>query len=59
SKPAHSLRYAKTSINRGLDADLYKAIQLELELVSLCFASPDQKEGMKAFLEKRPAKFAS
>jgi enoyl-CoA hydratase len=59
SKPAHSLRYAKTSINRGLDTDLYKAIQLELELVSLCFASPDQKEGMKAFLEKRPANFAS
>jgi enoyl-CoA hydratase len=59
SKPAHSLRYCKVSINRGMDTDLYKAVQLECELVSLCFASPDQKEGMKAFLEKRPAKFAS
>lgn len=59
SKPAHSLRYAKTSVNKGADLDVYKAIQLELELVSLCFANPDQKEGMKAFLEKRPANFAS
>ncbi len=59
SKPAHSLRYCKVSINRGMDTDLYKAIGLELELVSLCFANPDQKEGMAAFLEKRPAKFAS
>ncbi|MDR2825321.1 MAG: enoyl-CoA hydratase/isomerase family protein [Deltaproteobacteria bacterium] len=59
SKPAHSLRYCKTAINRGQDIDLYKAIGIELELVSLCFASPDQKEGMNAFLEKRPANFKS
>ncbi|MDR0827243.1 MAG: enoyl-CoA hydratase/isomerase family protein [Desulfovibrio sp.] len=59
SKPAHSLRYCKVSINRGQDTDLYKAIELELDLVSLCFSSPDQKEGMKAFLEKRPAQFKS
>lgn len=59
SKPAHSIRFAKTSINRGADIDVYKAIELELELVSLCFAQDDQKEGMKAFLEKRPANFSS
>jgi enoyl-CoA hydratase len=59
SKPAHSLRYCKTAINRGQDIDLYKAIGIELELISLCFASDDQKEGMKAFLEKRPANFKS
>jgi enoyl-CoA hydratase len=59
SKPAHSLRYCKASINRGMDTDLYKAIGLELELISLCFSYADQKEGMKAFLEKRPAQFKS
>lgn len=59
SKPATALRNAKVAINRGQDTDLYKAIELELELVSLLFATPDQKEGMKAFLEKRPAKFLS
>ena len=59
AKPAHSLRFCKTAINRGMDTDLYKAIQLELELTSLCFAQADQKEGMNAFLEKRPANFSS
>jgi Enoyl-CoA hydratase/carnithine racemase len=59
SKPAHSLRFCKTAINRGMDTDLYKALQLEIELISLCFAQEDQKEGMKAFLEKRPANFTS
>jgi enoyl-CoA hydratase len=57
SKPIHALRYCKAAINGGQDIDLYKAIKLELELESLCFASEDQKEGMKAFLEKRPAQF--
>jgi enoyl-CoA hydratase len=57
SYPAHSLRYCKVAVNRGMDTDLYKAIELEKDLISLCFASPDQKEGMKAFLEKRPAQF--
>ncbi|MCL1916605.1 MAG: enoyl-CoA hydratase-related protein [Desulfovibrionaceae bacterium] len=57
SKPEHSLRFCKVAINRGQDTDLYKAIELELDLVSLCFSYDDQKEGMKAFLEKRPAQF--
>ncbi len=59
AKPVVSLRGAKVSINRGQDADLYKALELELELIALCFASEDQKEGMQAFLEKRPAQFKS
>jgi enoyl-CoA hydratase len=59
SYPAHSLRYCKVAVNRGMDTDLYKAIELEKDLISLCFSSPDQKEGMKAFLEKRPAQFQS
>jgi enoyl-CoA hydratase len=57
SYPAHSLRYCKVAVNQGMDGDLYKGIGLERELISLCFASPDQKEGMEAFLEKRPAQF--
>ncbi|MDR2050328.1 MAG: enoyl-CoA hydratase/isomerase family protein [Deltaproteobacteria bacterium] len=59
SKPASALRYCKASLVRGQDEDIYKAIGLERELVSLCFASEDQKEGMSAFLEKRPAQFKS
>ncbi len=56
-KSAVALGYAKTAVNRGADADLYKALELEKDLISLCFASEDQKEGCKAFLEKRPAVF--
>ncbi len=59
SKPAPALRGCKVAINRGQDADLYKALELEVDLIALCFATPDQKEGMKAFLEKRPAQFIS
>lgn len=33
--------------------DLYKGIDFALEEFLLLFASEDQKEGMRAFLEKR------
>ena len=32
-------------------------IAIENELFAMCFATADQKEGMGAFLEKRPANF--
>ena len=56
-KSAIALAYAKTAINRGADTDIYKALELEKDLISLCFATEDQKEGCRAFLEKRPAQF--
>lgn len=59
AKPATGLSKAKVAINAGLDTDIYKAIELERDLFALCFATEDQKEGMKAFLEKRPAQFKS
>ncbi|MDR2727190.1 MAG: enoyl-CoA hydratase/isomerase family protein [Deltaproteobacteria bacterium] len=57
SKSAIALRYAKVAINCATDNDLYKGLELEKDLESLCFATADQKEGCRAFLEKRPAKF--
>jgi enoyl-CoA hydratase len=59
AKPATALGYAKVAVNHGRDTDLRKALELEIDLISLCYATPDQKEGMKAFLEKRPAQFIS
>ena len=37
--------------------DIDDGVLLENEIFALCYAAPDQKEGMTAFLEKRPAEF--
>ncbi len=44
-------------IDRGADADLETALQLEGDSASLTFATEDQKEGMRAYLERRPPRF--
>jgi enoyl-CoA hydratase len=50
-------RYALEAIRRGLDVPLAEGQVLEATLFGLCAATEDMKEGMNAFLEKRPAKF--
>ncbi len=50
-------RYALEAIRRGLDMPLAEGQVLEATLFGLCAATTDMKEGMRAFLEKRPAKF--
>ena len=50
-------RYALEAIRRGLDMPLAEGQELEATLFGLCAATEDMKEGMNAFLEKRPAKF--
>ena len=49
--------YAKVAINRGLEIDLANALELEKDVVGLCFATDDKDEGMDAFVEKRKANF--
>lgn len=55
--PAFALKMAKNSINYGFDLPLDNAIKLELGSIAQCFSTQDQKEGMKAFLEKRKPNF--
>jgi enoyl-CoA hydratase len=57
SKGSVAVRFAKESVDNGLEMDLDRAGRFEASLFGLCFATTDQKEGMQAFLEKRPAKF--
>ena len=53
SKGQIAVRFAKTSINRGMETDIETGMAIERDLFGLCFATEDQKEGMGAFLEKR------
>jgi enoyl-CoA hydratase len=48
---------AKQVIEANADADLRAALDAERRGFAELFGSADQKEGMKAFLEKRPAQF--
>ncbi len=47
----------KEGVRNGLEMELGKACAYEAELFAFTFATEDQKEGMKAFLEKRAAIF--
>jgi len=51
------VRLAKQAVQRGRHLDLYAACALESDLFAQAFATDDRREGMRAFLEKRPAKF--
>ncbi|MDJ0818574.1 MAG: enoyl-CoA hydratase-related protein [Desulfobacterales bacterium] len=57
SKGKVSLRAAKQAVNNGLDVDLANGCRLEIDAFSLCYASPDAREGTSAFLEKRQPEF--
>jgi len=47
----------KESINRAYETTLAEGVQFERRLFHSTFATEDQKEGMRAFVEKRTAKF--
>ena len=49
--------FAKACINENYDLDVDESIALENRYFAKCFATDDQKEGMDAFLNKRPAAF--
>lgn len=53
-----AVRLAKQVLHRGLDVDLGNACAQETAAFALAFATADQREGMRAFLEKRSAKFS-
>lgn len=57
SKGRVSTRAVKELVNYGFDLPLDHSLRLEAEAFATCFSSPDQKEGMSAFLEKRKAEF--
>ena len=48
---------AKESVNRAYESSLSEGVLFERRVFHACFGMEDQKEGMAAFLEKRPAQF--
>ena len=48
---------AKESVNRAFESGLTDGVMFERRLFHALFATDDQKEGMDAFLNKRPANF--
>ncbi len=56
-KSASAIKFAKEAIDNGLEMEFARASRYEADLFALCFTTADCKEGISAFLEKRPAKF--
>jgi len=52
-----SLRFSLDAVNAGLEMPFAEAQYLEATLFGLICTTEDMKEGTRAFLEKRPAKF--
>jgi len=53
AKPPVALRVLKKAINYGMNVDLASGLAFEQKVFALLFSTQDQKEGMKAFMEKR------
>ncbi len=54
-----ALRFIKEAVNKGMQLSLEEGIKLEAELFTKVFQTEDIREGVEAFLEKRPAKFSN
>ncbi len=55
SKPPVAVRLAKESVLKAFDTTIEGGLEFERKNFYLLFATDDQKEGMKAFMEKRKA----
>ena len=52
-----SVMVAKEAANRAFETSLAEGVRFERRIFYSLFATEDQSEGMRAFMEKRPAKF--
>jgi enoyl-CoA hydratase len=54
-----SVMAAKEAVNRAFEISLAEGVAFERRVFHALFATEDQKEGMAAFVEKRPPKFTN
>ena len=57
AKPPLAVRLAKQSVRMALETSLDEGLRYERKNFYLLFSTSDQKEGMRAFLEKRKPRF--
>lgn len=57
NKSSLAVGLIKRAIQSGIEGSLQEGLALEREVLAQAFASEDAAEGMKAYLEKRAAKF--
>ncbi|EFP83437.1 hypothetical protein PGT21_028716 [Puccinia graminis f. sp. tritici] len=57
TKPKLATKAAKEAVNLAYELPLSQGLEFEKRLFHLLFGTNDQKEGMKAFVEKRKPKF--
>jgi enoyl-CoA hydratase len=55
SRPAVAM--AKETVNSAYELSLAEGVRFERRIFHSMFSLDDQKEGMSAFIEKRPAKW--
>jgi enoyl-CoA hydratase len=52
-----AVKFAMEAIEHGMEMTQQEGLYVEAALFGLCCATEDMREGMHAFLEKRPAQF--
>ena len=57
AKPPLAIRAAKEAVNRGLEMPLHDALEMEAMYFASLTGTEDQKEGARAFVEKRQPEF--
>jgi enoyl-CoA hydratase/carnithine racemase len=57
TRPPLAVRLGKEAVNHAMEVGLAPGLEFERKLFYLLFASEDKREGMRAFLEKRPGRF--
>ena len=55
--PPIAIRLAKRAIYHSLECDLRQALEFETYAQNICFETDDAREGISAFVEKRPPAF--
>jgi enoyl-CoA hydratase len=58
ARPPLAVRLGKEAVNHAMEVGLGAGLDFERKLFYLLFASEDKREGMRAFLEKRPGRFS-